>query len=263
MRCYLQYCEFRNQGRRHDGRIDLTKCEFIHPTTLIPLIADTEKHGWAWLTDPNNAVGGYLDHILGSGRTSEPGKSYISPVRLPKNQSECGKLLSSLYQLESESRLFSKGEGTDGYRYVISELTDNMYDHSEFENAFVMAQKYGLSGFIELCFFDDGITIPGSYQKQGKSYSPKNHHDAILSAIQGVSTKPGTGRGYGLSTNVEIFTNIGGEILIVSGRGAIFVDKGGIIPFQLGGEHTMGGTLISIRVMDGRQNLKLYQYLET
>lgn len=259
---YLEYCKFRQLGH-NDGRIDLTKCEFIHPTTLIPLLADTEKKGWIWLTDPNNPVGGYLDYILGSGKTSESGKSYISPVRLPKKQAESEKVLSSLYQLESKSHLFSKGEGTDGYRYVISELTDNIYDHSEFENAFVMAQKYALTGYIELCFYDDGITIPGSYQKCGTSYPPKTHHKAILSAIQGVSTKADVGRGFGLSSNVEVFRNIGGEILIVSGHGAIFVDKGGIIPFQLGDDRAMNGTLISIRVLDGRQNLKLYQYLES
>lgn len=117
------------------------------------------------------------------------------------------------------------------YTYVIGELMDNIYQHSEFTYASVMAQKYGKKGFIELCFFDNGITIPGSFAKHGKAYPKDGHAKAIYDAISGKSTEADVGRGFGLSTNVDMFRDIGGEVLIVSGNGAVYVNKLGLASY--------------------------------
>jgi hypothetical protein len=65
----------------------------------------------------------------------------------------------------------------------------------------------------EICFIDDGITIPGSFRTHKIKFSQE--YEAIFKAINGISTKSKE-RGYGLNTCIRIFTNgIAGEILIV------------------------------------------------
>ena len=204
-------------------------------------------------------VGGYLSYMLGRTRKAKA-LSYIAPVKLPRNYNDCDRVLKSLYDMKSKSILFGKNK--DAYHYVIGELVDNIYEHSEFSFASVMAQKYNRFGAIELCFFDNGITIPGSYKKLGLDYVPARHFKAILKAVEGVSTKPETGRGYGLSSNVQMFRHAGGRILIVSGHGAAFIDRFGIHPYMLRPDHALSGTLISLSVPDRALNLNIYEYLE-
>ena len=116
-------------------------------------------------------------------------------------------------------------------------------------------------GFIELGFLDDGITIPGSFNKHGRHYDEKDHYKAIDAAIRGKSTKAGRERGFGLSSNVEMFRDLG-QILIVSGYGAIYVDGQNITHYRLTPNNKMDGTLISLRVKDISRIVNIYEYLE-
>lgn len=117
------------------------------------------------LVDEHSNVGGYLLAIIGKDVGYSFGRSYIPPVRLPQEQEKCDSVLERIYQLGSTSIFFRRNE--NAYKYVIGELVDNIYEHSEFKYAYVMAQKYGYRQFIELGFLDDGITIPGSFNKHG------------------------------------------------------------------------------------------------
>jgi hypothetical protein len=211
-------------------------------------------------SDPESTVGGYLQFMLGRSGSPAGRSTYLAPAKLPSSASDCEGVLEDLNSLQTRSKLFRKNE--IAYKYIIAELVDNIYEHSEFGLAYVMAQKYVRGGYIELVFFDDGITIPGSFDKHGMHYDKKQHKDAIIDAIRGKSTKPGRGRGYGLSTNVEMFRDIGGEVLIVSGYGAIYIDKGSVIPYALDTKSRMDGTLISLRVQDRAQIVNLYEYVQ-
>jgi len=242
------------------GSIDLRSCGFIYPTTLVPLLALSRKSQWPWRVNPKTKVGGYLNYILSRRGPMAIGSSYVAPISLPSSPEDFKKVLKGLHPLQTESALFRENEVA--YKYVIGELVDNIYEHSRFQHASVMGQKYAQGGYIELCFFDDGITIPGSFIKQGKTYDKKAHKDAILQAVRGASTKPEKGRGYGLSTNVEMFRDIGGEVFIASGYGAIYVDKGSVIPYSLNESSRMEGTLISLRVEDRPRIVNIYEYAE-
>ncbi len=254
---YLEFCDYRGEGERKSA-VDLSRCEFIYPTTVVPLLAASIKAGWPWLLNTATSVGGYLDHILSNQGAWVAGKSYVGPVGLPSSPEDFRGVMSGLHSLQSKSDLFRQNEAA--YTYVIGELVDNIYEHSGFEHAYVMGQKYALEGHIELCFFDDGITIPGSFSKHGKAF--KTDETAILQAMSGTSTKPGEGRGFGLSTNVEMFRDIGGEVFIASGRGAIYVGEDAVTPYTLDQNSRMEGTLISLRVEDRARVLNVYEYLE-
>ncbi len=77
-----------------------------------------------------------------------------------------------------------------------------------------------------------------------------------------MSTKAGRERGFGLSSNVEMFRDLGGQILIVSGFGAVYVDGQSIIPYRLTPQNKMDGTLISLRIKDESRIVNIYEYLE-
>ena len=256
---YSAFCAYRAEGRR-TGSVDLQSCEFIYPTTLVPLLALSRKSEWPWKVNPKTQVRGYLNYILNRRGSRAIGSSYVAPVSLPSSPEDFKNVLKGLHSLQSQSALFRRNEVA--YKYVIGELVDNIYEHSAFQHASVMGQKYAQGGYIELCFFDDGITIPGSFVKHGRAYDKKAHKDAIIEAVKGASTKQEKGRGYGLSTNVEMFRDIGGEVFIASGYGAIYVDKGGVIPYTLDDSSRMEGTLISLRVRDRARVVNVYEYVE-
>lgn len=48
-----------------------------------------------------------------------------------------------------------------------------MFIHSEFETAFIMAQHYPNMGFTDVCFYDDGISIPGRFEKSDVEFDEK------------------------------------------------------------------------------------------
>ena len=227
---------------------------------MLPLLACASKFNWSLEVDPHSPAGRYLSYMLRKSGSPVGGSSYLAPVKLPPSASECEVVLEGLYSLQTKSKFVQNNQMA--FKYTIAELVDNIYEHSEFHYAYVMAQKYPQGRYIELCFFDDGISIPGSFEKIGRHYDSGAHTGAIMDAIRGASTKPEVGRGYGLSTNVEMFRDIGGEVLIVSGNGAIYLDKGSIVPYMLNMTSRMDGTLISLRVQDRPRIVKLYEYVQ-
>ena len=75
--------------------------------------------------------------------------------------------------------------------YLISELLDNIYEHSQSPNGFVFSQYLEKEGMISLCIADTGITIAGSFEKAGlyqKEIDGKET-EALKLANEGYSTK--------------------------------------------------------------------------
>ena len=126
--------------------------------------------------------------------------------------------------------------------------------------ALVMAQKYPLKGFVDMSFFDNGITIPKNLQKHDHEFSPPA---PITEAVKGLSMK-GVDRGFGLSSSVKIFNEgLNGEILIVSGYGAVYFKEQTPTGFNLVEGHQLNGTLISLRAPHPPSNIEdFYKYLE-
>jgi hypothetical protein len=256
---YKEFCRYREEGEANNS-VDLTRCTFMYPTTMLPLLAHASRFKWTLEIDHRSTAGGYLNYMLKRSGSPVGDSTFLAPVKLPRLAEDCQVVLKDLYVLRTKSKFVQ--QNVNAYTYTIGELVDNIYEHSEFHYAYVMAQKYPRGGYIELCFFDDGITIPGSFNKLTRQYEEAEHTQAILAAVSGKSTKPGGGRGYGLSSNVRMFQSIGGEVFIASGYGAIFVDKGRVIPYTLDSSSRMDGTLISLRVRDGPRFVNVYEYAD-
>lgn len=143
--------------------------------------------------------------------------------------------------------------------FIFHELTSNIYDHSKFSKGLVMGKSY--ENFKEIGFMDDGITIPTSLQEG--NYSFENDCEAILEAINGLSTKNELGfieRGTGLNNTINITTNgCDGSALICSGGGLVFICKNEVHIKDIS-KTPINGTLISLR-MDLKEKVDIYNYL--
>lgn len=152
---------------------------------------------------------------------------------------------------------------------MLSELIGNIYEHSEFTYGCVLAQVYQNKQFMEISFFDNGISILGSFEKRGFHYDYGG--DAIIDAINGKSTKEDkidgpNSRGYGLSITTNAYIrDANAEILVVSGDSAVHIisDESENIkfyPYKLGVKLKLSGTLISIRVPYPTPKVNLNKY---
>lgn len=105
-------------------------------------------------------------------------------VDLPQDRNQSNKIVDKLQNLHNNGKGYG---GRTAFTYLISELIDNIYQHSEFSNASMMAQRYGKRRFVEITIFDNGISIPTCFERDEHRFS----HDcyAIVDALHGKSTK--------------------------------------------------------------------------
>lgn len=107
--------------------------------------------------------------------------------------------------------------------YFISELLDNVYEHSQSDNGFVFSQYLRREGVINLCIADNGITIYKSYQNAGLHQKEIGGDEAtaLWLANEGYSTKNlphAENRGYGISTSKRMLVEgLNGSFFMLSG----------------------------------------------
>jgi len=258
---YLAFCQIRNESYR-TGKIDLSDREWFYPTTLLPLGDHIKKNkqNIKYIPPTRSSVNNYIEIMVDSlDPLSYDGQSFVPLINLPKNDTtKANKLLCGLYH---ENEWIIVG-GKEAYTWVINELVDNIYQHSEFNNAAVMAQRYERKKFIELCFFDNGISIPGSYNKHlGREF---NGIEAIREAINGLSTKHEKGRGTGLADSIKLVSRgMKGEVMVVSDDGIFYKNQSDIDWYILKDEiNKLNGTLISIRIPFQKKEVLWYEYLK-
>jgi len=133
-------------------------------------------------------------------------------------------------------------------KYLISEAIDNITDHSEVYNGWIMAQNYPYKGYIDVCIVDRGIGIKGSYTKSGNIYI-KNDVEALKMAINGKSTKKTTEtRGYGIDTSRRMLVDgMKGKYFLFSGK-AFYIynsELEQIIPLR---DYGWNGTMLALQI---------------
>ncbi len=253
---YLLFCNYRERAKT-TKTIDLSWCGWIFPTTLLPLgVFIRENKSLKYLPPHNQNVANYVDLVTKKvDLENNKNKSYVPCVYLPRKRRDATDILECIFKLHKNGKEYG---GETVFKYLVSELVDNMYEHSNFKNALVMAQRYDQKGFVEICFFDDGISIPGSFKEGGLIFDDEQ---AIIEAVNGLSTK-NKERGFGLSSNMTIFTKgIGGEVFIASGLGAVYVGRNRQKVYKLQNNHILKGTLVSIRIPIPAPKVDIYDYL--
>ena len=141
-------------------------------------------------------------------------------------------------------------------KYMTSELTTNIREHSKADNYWILAQHWPSTDACEIAIADTGIGYLESYR--GTLYEVDNHHAAIQNALEGRSSKNNVERGAGVPSTVRIFTEgYGGEVVVMTGD-AIRVIRGSVSE-QYGLRGFWPGTLIGLHF--DMKNVNIHPYL--
>ena len=218
---------------------DLAGVTFLHPFFLAPLAIYKNTSGKdIECINMSLRIQSYLnsicfDRMLHFGQEKREDveavmQTYTDKTFLPlcsfsmtdSNKDVFGSIMKSV--LMKQANIGQKGSSS--LSYLISELLDNIYEHSQSPNGFVFSQYLEKEGMISLCIADTGITIAGSFEKVGlyqKEIDGKET-EALKLANEGYSTKnrpEAENRGYGISTS---------KAMLVTGmKGAFFMLSGG------------------------------------
>ena len=255
LRSYVLFCKFRSEAI-DSGGLNLSDLDFIFPTTLLPLtdLVISEKP-FLILPPKNPDVAKHVEYMLGDNVVTNGPRL---PLRfLPEDRSKADDVIRDIADSQNSGNVCC---GESAFKYLLSELVDNIYEHSEFSSALVMAQRYDKMKFVEMCFFDNGLTIPGALAKAGKKLSALQ---AVQAAVSGTSTK-GLERGFGLGSSIKLATaprGLNGRFLLVSGTAALSVEPDKAEKFDLSGPLGLGGTLVSIRIPFSSKDVNIYDYV--
>ncbi|KXS42317.1 MAG: hypothetical protein AWU58_1499 [Methanohalophilus sp. T328-1] len=253
MEQYQKYCAIRDFARKNNI-IDLSGCSFLCPTCLLPLINFIKNNpDMEYVSAPYN-VEKYIS-IVDKKEYSE-NATYVPPIYLPQKYSEAEEVIEILRKHHNNGIDYG---GQDAFNYMIGELIDNIYQHSQFENASIMAQRYEKLGFVEITIYDDGLSIPFCFEKH--DISIHNDCQAIEEAIKGRSTKSDE-RGYGLATTTNLYVNgCNAQFFIVSRNGAWHKSKIDETFYNTEGLYTFSGTLVSLRIPYPINKVNIYDYI--
>lgn len=215
LREYLKSCTIQKNAE-YTKVIDLSPYTWFYPSSMLPLCNLLKNNrGSMAVISPHESVANYISVIMG---TSYVRSTYIPITYLPKDKKEVNNIITQLQKWHNNGIDYG---GKNAFNFLIGELIDNIYQHSEFTNASVMAQRYERKGFTEISIFDDGISIPTCFENHGL-YSTYDA-ESIQKAVNGVSTKDET-RGFGLNTSVNLYVNgVGGSFLLVSRNGVLYM----------------------------------------
>src|SRR5574344_3058492 len=97
---------------------------------------------------------------------------------------------------------------------------DNITQHSESGCRYIFAQEHPKKHFVDICIADNGITLLGSYKKNG-DFDIATDIEAMQAANRGISTKnlpEAETRGYGIITSKRMLTEgLDGNFIMISG----------------------------------------------
>lgn len=118
-------------------------------------------------------------------------------------------------------QLSIKGNLYTGISYLLSEIIDNITEHSYSDYGYIFAQYYKKNQYIDICIVDEGITLLGSYLNNENIKGIDTDLDAIKNASIGVSTKnrpDAENRGYGIITSRKMLVDgLKGQFFLFSG----------------------------------------------
>ena len=252
VRNYIRFCNLRLECLS-SKKLDFRNCRWLSPTTLLPLgefIRENQKD--LELILPTNKKSEELFKNIIAGQPFEGDPFHLTT--LPRNAIEADRVLNDFYTNMERNR-----SPNQALRYLVSELSDNIYQHSNFKNALLANQINPLKSMIEIAVFDNGVTIPGNFERHNIRFSDLL---CMTKAIEGLSTREPITRGYGLSSSTDILRQgLRGEVLLVSRGAAVFLTSRSYLTLSFGKKFMLNGTLISMRIKYPLRKVDIYDYV--
>ena len=242
------YKKFESIMNNYDSSncIDTSNYPFLAPSTLIPLLCEFKKRECKIITHPNTYD--YILRILNEEQTDTTTPYTILPYSEKERQDK--ELSHKMAQMIDEEY-----GGFFVLRHILAELTNNIYNHTPFEEelasqGYTYAQEYPNEKKLDICVLDDGLSIPGRFKKSNMNFEDECH--AIEKAISNCSTKSEDGikRGNGLWSTLKLAVEgNGGSALIISGKGCLHIESLTKYKYEfLDNINIFEGTLISLRL---------------
>lgn len=247
--------------------IDLSKLSFIHPFLVLPicsLISGARRNGVIVNLLYNDATKSYLETILfpnGFNALSINNwdqyllkfqtKTYLPICMIPvegRNTLVREQLL-TVFENILLRQLKITGQMISVVKYLISEAMDNIVDHAEVMNGWIMVQNYPTKGFLDICILDAGLGLLGTYKKFGFD-KINSDEEALEQAINGKSTKQITEtRGYGIDTSRRMLVDgLKGKYLLFSGASFYVYTKDLEQITPLNRISKWNGTILALRI---------------
>lgn len=245
-----------------DCTLDFRNAKFLHPTTIVGISALIEKFAAMGVSvSPINIAadaqqylnlvsfpkGMWPDYITdwSAALESYQGKNYLPIICFPTLRTKDAttfrdNVLSKVNELIAK-RLNVRISEVGHISYFISELTDNIVEHSDAKRGKIMVQYYPNKEYLEICILDDGKSILGAYRDSGR-FDVANSQQAIDFALKGNSVKSKE-RGYGIPTSTNLIVNgLQGKLFIVSGDAILVNNTITAFPVE------WKGTMLSIKI---------------
>lgn len=277
LREIIDFIRFINENPRAKNIIiNLTNIRFVQPTFILALAALSDilgKRGSALAIDqPTEGLcTSYLNKIkfpIGikpdelisweSKLKKYRYKTYLPILNFPTDKSEVNssvreRLFSQLNFL-IQDRLNLESDYENAVSYLISEISDNIIEHSGDERGWLMVQYYPNTLYLDICIIDTGKTILGSYLDNGRT-DIKDDTTAIEKALEGISTKS-IERGTGLRTSRAIsMDGLEGDFVLYSGNALYFKNSINYLPIR------WPGTFVAIRIKRRVSNFSIYNFV--
>lgn len=257
------YNTFRTIQPNEQVSFDFSLITWINPLLLLPIGAHIQTTNSKF--KPSTAISGYLSTIQfpqGVSTVSElqQTKTFI-PIGVLQRQATTDreKLESAFLKLLSNT-VDDLPDFRNALYYPILELTTNIFDHSQSDTGWVVAQWYPNKNFLDLCIVDRGRGLAATYQQEmGLTLTDD---EAIRKALQGVSTKKEKERGYGVRTSKNVVCKaLGGSFTLISGNAAYLAEQGNERLVRLPG-FNWPGVIISYRIPKPTSPIDITPYLE-
>lgn len=189
-------------------------------------------------------------------------KTYLPMILFDVQGKEREACASAVFQVIKEQTGL-KNEYINAVDYLISELTNNIAEHSEDTNGLVTFQYYPTKGFIDICIADNGIGLYKSYEKSA-IFHPANEEEAIKYAVRGRSTKDrAESRGFGISTSIDmITTGLNGTFILWSGEN-YYIKNRKIEKIVFEENASFIGCYVTLRLHLNVENFKFYDYVNS
>ncbi len=249
------YFWYVNAVKNNPDKIDLSRMDWISPTQILLLYHSEKEISNKGV--PHN-VFSYINAMSNINEIPS-GKRYCPIVRIERDDiKRSEEILNHFYEMFDHGKTCG---GESAFKNTIGEFIGNIREHSFSQNGYVIGQKYDKLKYVEICILDNGISIPGSYEKHNVSF--KDDVDALFKSLSGVSTKElfsedisDLQRGFGLSVSARIIVeDLNGEMIIVSRKGLLLLRKGDFRYKLLDDKKKFNGTVIAYKVPFTEKNV--------
>jgi anti-sigma regulatory factor (Ser/Thr protein kinase) len=248
-------------------QLDMSKVRFVYPFFILPVAANVnhlERNNVNISIIDSNYCQSYLDTILfpegfdplvyeNWNRLFQKyrNNSYIPILKIPTGEKYThirDEILTAFGEMLMEQQNIT-GQLFTSLSYLISEAFDNIVEHANVHNGWIMVQNYHSLGFIDVCIADTGSGLLQTYQNTGFS-DIVTHEHALLEAINGRTTKlHEKSRGFGIRTSRHMLVNgLNGKYFMFSGN-AFYVWTNDIETIQvIDSKLSWNGTMIALRI---------------